>query len=100
MPITYDQAVLGDKVKVPGFNETYSYTLAPGTQTGSNFRLKGKGVKNPRTGRYGDLYVKVNIEVPTKLSAKEKKAIKNMAEEFTPDAYPRKKEFDNLKLGS
>lgn len=45
MPITYDQAVLGDKVKVPGFNETYSYTLAPGTQTGSNFRLKGKGVK-------------------------------------------------------
>lgn len=42
----------------------------------------------------------MNIEVPTKLSAKEKKAIKNMAEEFTPDSYPRKKEFDNLKLGS
>ena len=98
MPISYDQAVLGDKVKVPGFNETYSYTLAPGTQTGSNFRLKGKGVKNPRTGRYGDLYVKVNIEVPTKLSSKEKKAIKNMAEEFSEDSYPRKKEFNNLKF--
>ena len=98
MPISYDQAVLGDKVKVPGFNETYSYTLAPGTQTGSNFRLKGKGVKNPRTGRYGDLYVKVNIEVPTKLSAKEKKAIKSMAEAFSEDSYPRKKEFNNLKF--
>lgn len=98
MPISYDQAVLGDKVKVPGFNETYSYTLAPGTQTGSNFRLKGKGVKNPRTGRYGDLYVKVNIEVPTKLSSKEKKAIKSMAEEFSEDSYPRKKEFNNLKF--
>ena len=98
MPISYDQAVLGDKVKVPGFNETYSYTLAPGTQTGSNFRLKGKGVKNPRTGRYGDLYVKVNIEVPTKLSAKEKKAIKNMAETFSEDSYPRKKEFSKLKF--
>ncbi|ASS37682.1 molecular chaperone DnaJ [Mogibacterium pumilum] len=98
MPISYDQAVLGDKVKVPGFNETYSYTLAPGTQTGSNFRLKGKGVKNPRTGRYGDLYVKVNIEVPTKLSAKEKKAIKRMAEDFSEDSYPRKKEFNNLKF--
>ena len=99
MPISYDQAVLGDKVKVPGFNETYSYTLAPGTQTGSNFRLKGKGVKNPRTGRYGDLYVKVNIEVPTKLNSKEKKAIKNMAEEFSEDSYPRKKEFSNFKFG-
>ena len=98
MPISYDQAVLGDKVKVPGFNETYSYTLAPGTQTGSNFRLKGKGVKNPRTGRYGDLYVKVNIEVPTKLSTKEKKAIKSMAEAFSEDSYPRKKEFNNLKF--
>ncbi len=98
MPISYDQAVLGDKVKVPGFNETYSYTLAPGTQTGSNFRLKGKGVKNPRTGRYGDLYVKVNIEVPTKLSSKEKKAIKSMAEAFSEDSYPRKKEFNNLKF--
>lgn len=98
MPISYDQAVLGDKVKVPGFNETYSYTLAPGTQTGSNFRLKGKGVKNPKTGRYGDLYVKVNIEVPTKLSAKEKKAIKRMAEDFSEDSYPRKKEFNNLKF--
>ena len=98
MPISYDQAALGDKVKVPGFNETYSYTLAPGTQTGSNFRLKGKGVKNPRTGRYGDLYVKVNIEVPTKLSSKEKKAIKSMAEAFSEDSYPRKKEFNNLKF--
>lgn len=98
MPISYDQAVLGDKVKVPGFNETYSYTLAPGTQTGSNFRLKGKGVKNPRTGRYGDLYVKVNIEVPTKLNAKEKKAIKDMAETFSENSYPRKNEFSKLKF--
>ena len=98
MPISYDQAVLGDKVKVPGFNETYSYTLAPGTQTGSNFRLKGKGVKNPRTGRYGDLYVKVNIEVPTKLSSKEKKAIKSMAEKISVVSNPPKKEFNNLKF--
>lgn len=98
MPITYAQAVLGDKVKVPGFGETYSYTIAPGTQTGSNFRLKGKGVRNPRTGKFGDLYVKVNIEVPTKLSSKEKKAIKKMDEEIAGKAYPKKQEFDNLKL--
>lgn len=98
LPITFDQAALGSKVKVPGFHETYSYTLAPGTQTGSNFRLKGKGVKNPRTGRFGDLYVKVNVEIPTKLSSKEKKAIKAMAEAVTPEAYPKKSRFDKIKL--
>jgi molecular chaperone DnaJ len=98
LPITFDQAALGGKVKVPGFNETYTYTLSPGTQTGSNFRLKGKGVRDPNTGRYGDLYVKVVVEVPTKLSSKEKKAIKQMAEQLSPDAYPKKSRFDKIKL--
>ena len=98
MPITFDQAVLGGKVKVPGFNETYTYTLAPGTQSGSNFRLRGKGVKNPRTGRKGDLYVKVYVEVPTNLSGKEKKAVKKLAEELGPEAYPKRKKFDETNL--
>ena len=44
MPITFDVAALGGKVQVPGFGESYSYTITPGTQTGSSFRLKGKGV--------------------------------------------------------
>ncbi|MCF0141167.1 MAG: molecular chaperone DnaJ, partial [Mogibacterium sp.] len=98
MPITFEQAALGDKVKVPGFGETYTYTIAPGTQTGSEFRLKGKGVVNPRTGRKGDLYVKVVVEIPTKLSGKEKKAIKAMSEELGKSAYPKKEKFDSLKF--
>ncbi|NLY87144.1 MAG: molecular chaperone DnaJ [Clostridiales bacterium] len=98
MPITYEQAVLGDKVSVPGFGETYSYSISPGTQTGSSFRLKGKGAPNVRTGRKGDLYVKVVIEVPTKLSNKEKKAIKEMSEAVGPKAYPKKSKFDSLKF--
>ena len=83
---------------MPGFNETYSYTIPAGTQTGSNFRLKGKGVKNPRTGRYGDLFVKVIVEVPTKLSSKEKKAIQKMAGELSEKAYPKKSKFSKLKF--
>ena len=98
MPITFEEAALGAKVMVPGFNETYSYTIAPGTQTGSNFRLKGKGVRNVHTGRYGDLYVKVIVEVPTKLSAKEKKAIQEMSSKLKPSAYPKKREFEKLKF--
>ena len=98
LPISFDQAALGAKVSVPGFNETYSYNISAGTQTGSNFRLKGKGVKNVHTGRKGDLYVKVVVEIPTKLSGKEKRAIKNMAQTLSEDAYPKKKKFNKLKF--
>ena len=98
MPITFEQAALGAKVQVPGFGESYAYTITPGTQTGSSFRLKGKGVVDPRTGRKGDLYVKVFVEVPTKLSKKEKDAIKNMSSSLGDNAYPKKNKFEKLKF--
>jgi len=98
LPITFDVAALGGKVQVPGFGETYSYTITPGTQTGSSFRLRGKGVPNVRTGRKGDLYVKVVVEVPSKLSRNEKKAIEEMAKQLGSDAYPKKTRFEKLKF--
>lgn len=98
LPITFDQAALGAKVQVPGFGESYSYTIPAGTQNGSSFRLKGKGVSDPRTGRKGDLYVKVIVEVPTKLNRKQKKAIEDMAASVGGDAYPKKSKFDKLKF--
>lgn len=98
LPITFEEAALGAKVNVPGFGETYSYTITAGTQTGSTFRLKGKGAPNVRTGRKGDLYVKVIVEVPTKLGSKEKKAIKEMASTVGTNAYPKKKAFEKLRF--
>ena len=98
MPITFDVAALGGKVQVPGFGESYSYTITPGTQTGSSFRLKGKGVPNVRTGRKGDLYVKVIVEVPTHLNRKEKKAIEEMAQKIGSESYPKKERFSKLKF--
>lgn len=98
MPITFDQAALGTKLTVPGFGETYTYTLPAGSQSGQNFRLKGKGVKNPRTGRKGDLYVTIKVEIPTKLSPKEKKAIREMADTIKDSSYAKKSKFDKLKF--
>lgn len=98
MPITFDQAALGTKLTVPGFGETYTYTLPAGSQSGQNFRLKGKGVVNPRTGRRGDLYVTIRIEVPTKLSPKEKKAIREMSDKIKETSYVKKSRFDKLKF--
>ncbi len=98
MPISFEEAVLGAELKVPGFGETYSYKISAGTQTGSNFRLKGKGAPNVRTGRRGDLYVRVVVEIPTKLSAKQKKAVSAMGEELEKGGYPRKEKFSKLRF--
>lgn len=68
IPITFDQAALGADIIVPTLKEKVSYKVPEGTQPDTVFRLKGKGVKNLMSSRVGDLYVKVNLEVPTKLN--------------------------------
>ncbi|MBP3384806.1 MAG: molecular chaperone DnaJ [Firmicutes bacterium] len=98
IPITFDQAALGDELTVPTLEEKVAYKMPAGTQPGTVFRLKGKGVKSVRSGRKGDLYVTVNLEVPTNLNSKQKKAIKAMAEEVDTECYNKKKGFlDSLK---
>ena len=98
MPITFEQAALGDDLTVPTLEEKVSYKIPAGTQPNTVFRLKGKGVKSVRSSRKGDLYVKVILEVPTKLSGKQKKAIKKMSEEVGTECYSKKSSFlDSLK---
>ncbi len=98
IPITFDQAALGDDIIVPTLEGKVSYKVPAGTQPDTIFRLKGKGIKSVRRNRKGDLYVKVNLEVPTKLNSKQKKAIAAMAEEVTGECYQKKSSFlDSLK---
>lgn len=93
IPIGFHQAALGDEITVPTLDGKVSYKVPAGTQPGTVFRLKGKGVKNVRTGRMGDLYVKVQLEVPTKLNAAQKKAIREMGEKVGADCYKKKSGF-------
>ena len=93
IPITFDQAALGDDIVVPTLEGKVSYKVPAGTQPGTTFRLKDKGVKYLKREAKGDLYVKVNIEVPTKLNHKQKKAIEDMAKELTDDCYQKKSSF-------
>jgi len=72
MPISYADAALGRELEVPTLKEKVKYTIPNGTQTGTTFRLKKKGIKHINSEHYGDLYVKVNIETPTRLSDKQK----------------------------
>lgn len=93
IPITFDQAALGDDITVPTLEGKVSYKVPPGTQPNTVFRLRGKGIKSLRSSRKGDLYVRVILEVPTKLNGKQKKAIQNMAKEVRHDCYNKKSGF-------
>ena len=98
IPITFDQAALGDDIVVPTLEEKVSYKVPAGTQPGTVFRLKGKGIKSVRSRRKGDLYVKVTLEVPTKLNSKQKKAIAAMGKSVTSECYQKKSSFlDSIK---
>ena len=93
MPISFDQAALGAEIVVPTLEGKVSYKIPAGTQPGTVFRLKDKGVKRVRRESKGDLFVKVTLEVPTKLSSKQKKAISQMAEVVTEECYQKKGGF-------
>ena len=93
IPISFDQAALGDEIVVPTLEEKVSYKVPAGTQPGTVFRLKGKGIKSVRGNRKGDLYVKVTLEVPTRLNGKQKKAIQAMRDTVTDECYHKKSGF-------
>ncbi len=98
IPIAFNQAALGDDITVPTLDGKVSYKVPAGTQPNTVFRLKGKGVRDIRSGRMGDLYVKVILEVPTKLNSKQKKAIEEMGKAVHSDCYQKKSSFsDKMK---
>ncbi|MCR4711438.1 MAG: molecular chaperone DnaJ [Clostridia bacterium] len=95
IPITFSQAALGDDIQVPTLSEKVQYKIPAGTQPGTVFRLRGKGVKDLKGNRYGDLYVKVQLEVPTKLNSKQRKAIEEMEAAVDQNCYQKKSSFAN-----
>jgi len=64
LPITIDEAVLGAKVEVPTIDGRVRLTIPAGTSSGRRFRLRGRGITNPVTGRRGDQIVEVQIVLP------------------------------------
>ncbi len=98
MPITFVQAALGAELEVPTLDGKVKYSIPEGTQTGSIFRLKSKGIPYLRGNGRGDQYVKVEIDVPKKLNEKQKEMLRNFAEISGDDVYEKRKGFfDKMK---
>lgn len=72
IPITFAQAALGDEIEVPTLNEKVKIKVPAGTQTGTYFRLKGKGVPRLRGVGQGDQHIKVVVVTPSNLSEEQK----------------------------
>lgn len=78
--VSFAQAALGAIIKVPTLQGEESYDLSEGTQTGSIFTLKGKGIKNVNGKGVGDLYFTVVVDVPKRLNSEQREILKKFAE--------------------
>ena len=76
VPITFVQAALGDVVEVPTLRGRESLKIPPGTQSGSRFRLRGKGIASLHGDGYGDQVIETVVTVPTNLTRRQEKLLK------------------------
>jgi molecular chaperone DnaJ len=75
MPVSFATAVLGGELEVPTLDGRASIKIPPGTQSEKLFRLRGKGVRNVRSGQTGDLYCRISVETPVNLTARQKELL-------------------------
>jgi molecular chaperone DnaJ len=93
LPITYSQAALGATVDVPTLTGRDQLTVPSGTQSGEVFRLRGRGLADPRGGAVGDLLVQTYIEVPKKLTPRQQELLRELAELENTEVSPQRKSF-------
>jgi molecular chaperone DnaJ len=79
VPVSFVQAALGAEIEVPTLNGPTAITIPPGTQPGSVFRLKGRGVKNVQGYGSGDLHIRVTVEVPAQLNPQQREKLQEFA---------------------
>ena len=93
IPIKFTLATLGGSIEVPTLFGKASLKLPAGTQSGTTFRLREKGMPSLRGGRQGDQLVRVHVEVPTSLTAEQKKILEEFARVSGDASEPTSKSF-------
>ena len=98
IPISITQASLGSELEVPTLEGRARLTIPSGTQNERIFRLKNKGIARLQGSGRGDLYVKIVVEIPSKLNRRQKELLEEFAAISEEDSNPMKKSFmDKLK---
>lgn len=98
MPIPYTIATLGGEIEVPLVDGTVQkYKINAGTKNGTKYKIKQKGFKHPRQNRRGDMYFVIEIDVPKKLTARQKELLEELAKTMGLNPEPKKRSFfDNI----
>jgi molecular chaperone DnaJ len=98
VPINIAQAALGSEIEVPSLEGKEKLKIPAGTQGGSQFRIRGKGVPQVHGGKRGDLIVHVRVAVPNKLTREQKKVFEQLLDMLPVDNTPTEKGlFEKMK---
>ncbi len=100
IPLSIAQATLGTELQVPGLNGEEKLKIPEGTQSGAVFRVKGRGLADPRGGGKGDLYYHVRVLTPTKLTRDQRKLIEQLGATLKVENKPADRNssiFDKVK---
>lgn len=98
IPVSYTQLVLGSKITIPTLDDVGEFEIPPGTQSGTKFKLKGKGVPRPgeeyRESSLGSIIATVEIEVPTELSDDYREIIDKLGNLEDEYITPKRKQYN------
>jgi molecular chaperone DnaJ len=92
VPVRMEDAALGTEIEVPLLDERVRMKIPAGTQSGSIFRIRGKGLPST-SGPRGDAHVRVQVEVPSAGSAQVREAFRKLGDLLDTEAYPRQRAF-------
>jgi molecular chaperone DnaJ len=98
IPLNVAQAALGCEIEVPTLDQPYKLKVPEGTQTGAQFRLRHKGVPHLNGSGRGDLYIHIDVKVPSRLSREQRKLFEQLRETLPVDNAPSEKGlFEKVK---
>ncbi|MGN0779955.1 MAG: molecular chaperone DnaJ [Aristaeellaceae bacterium] len=98
LPISFTQAALGAELDVPTLDGSVKYRIPEGTQTDAEFRIRGAGIQQLRSSGKGDLVVHVRVEIPKRLTEKQRELLRQFDESSTGKEYDQRKTFfDKVK---
>lgn len=93
IPISFTQALLGDKISIPTLKGMISLVVPEGTQTDTVFKMRGEGMKILRKEAYGDLFLKIIVELPKNLKSDQKELIKTLQNAINSSQYDKAKTY-------
>jgi molecular chaperone DnaJ len=93
VPLSLDEAALGTEIDIPLPGACVRMKIPAGTQPGSVFRVRGKGLPRRSGGSRGDAHVRISLEIPAQLSDEARALLSKLSSTLDDSAYPRRKAF-------